>query len=97
MAKFRVYTDSKDRFRWKFIATNKKVVAKSSRSFAKREECVQSVSLLQKEISGAPVKHRVGKAPPKKTPALSAAPRAPLAPRQASPTNAPPRTPPIGR
>ena len=97
MAKFRVYTDSKDQYRWKFIASNRKVVAKSSRAFAKREECLQSLTLLQKEIAGAPVKHRVGKAAPKKSPALSAAPRAPVAPRQASPGNSPPRTPPIGR
>lgn len=55
MAKFTVYTDKHDEYRWKFTASNDVVVAKSGESYKKQEDCLASLSLLQKDIGGAPV------------------------------------------
>jgi len=77
MPKFTVYTDRDEKFRWKFTASNKRVVARSGKGYGRKEECLQSLGLLQKEISGAPVRHRLGKRDPSKTPAPSASPRTP--------------------
>jgi uncharacterized protein YegP (UPF0339 family) len=96
MPKFTVYTDKNDKFRWKFIASTKRVVARSGKAYGRKEECLQSLGLLQKEISGAPVKHRVGKTGARKPGVQAASPRPPVAPRQAAPAN-PSRTPPTSR
>jgi len=97
MAKFTVYADKKNQFRWKFTASNKRVVARSFKAFARKEECLQSLTLLQKEISGAPVKHRVGKPAPGKPAAQASSARPPITPRQAAPSAQPSRTPPTSR
>ncbi len=55
MAKFTVYTDKHNEYRWKFTASNDAVVAKSGESYKKQEDCLASLSLLQKDIGGAPV------------------------------------------
>jgi uncharacterized protein YegP (UPF0339 family) len=53
VAKFTVYTDKHNEFRWKFIASNNTVIAKSGESFKKQEDCLTSLTLLQKDITGA--------------------------------------------
>lgn len=57
MSMFTVYTDKQNEFRWKFTAANNAVIAKSSESFKVREDCVQSVTMLQKDVAGATVTH----------------------------------------
>ena len=61
MAKFTVYTDKHNEFRWKFIASNNVVVAKSGESYIKQEDCIASLSILQKDIGGAPVGYQLRK------------------------------------
>jgi len=61
MAKFTVYTDKHNAFRWKFIASNNVVVAKSGESYQRQEDCLASLGLLQKDIGGAPVGYQLRK------------------------------------
>ena len=72
MPKFTVYTDKHEAFRWRFTASDDRVIAKSSEGYRNREECLRSLALLQKDAPGASVKHRVRKGSQK-----SAAPGAP--------------------
>ena len=66
MSKFTVYTDKHNEFRWKFHANNDSVVARSSEGFKRKEECLSSVSLLQKDIAGSTVVQDVLVAPQQK-------------------------------
>ncbi len=59
MAKFTVYTDKHEQFRWRFKASNDQVVAKSSEGYGRKEDCLQALSLLQRDIAGAAVTHKV--------------------------------------
>jgi uncharacterized protein YegP (UPF0339 family) len=55
MAKFTLYTDKNNDFRWKFLASNDQVVARSSEAFRNRDDCVRSLELLKKDIGGSTV------------------------------------------
>jgi uncharacterized protein YegP (UPF0339 family) len=59
MSKFTVYADKQNEFRWKFMASNNSVIAKSYESFKRKEDCLVSLSLLQKDITGAAIDHEV--------------------------------------
>jgi len=61
MAKFTVYTDKHNEYRWKFIASNDVVVAKSGESYKLEADCLASLALLQKDIGGAPVGYQLRK------------------------------------
>jgi uncharacterized protein YegP (UPF0339 family) len=78
MSKFTVYTDKHEEFRWKFLANDESVVARSSGGFKRREDCLASVEVLRKDIAGATVLQAAA-APSK---AKGASPKAP-APNQA--------------
>ncbi len=78
MSKFTVYTDKQSEFRWKFAANDNTIIAKSSQGYKVKEECLTSLSLLQKDITGATVDHEVRAAAPQ----ASASP-APVAPAPA--------------
>lgn len=55
MSRFTLYTDKNNDFRWKFIASNDQVVARSSDVFNTKEEAIQSLELLKKDIGVATV------------------------------------------
>lgn len=105
MAKFTVYTDKHSEFRWKFLASNNTVVAKSGESYKKQEDCLASLSLLQKDIGGAAVDYQLRngvtplnavKAAPAPAPSVAAAPAvvpAPVAASAPAPSSAPSVTP----
>jgi uncharacterized protein YegP (UPF0339 family) len=61
MAKFTVYNDKHFEFRWKFVGSNGRVVAKSGEGFKKQEDCVTSLTLLQKDIPGAALDYQLRK------------------------------------
>ncbi len=65
MSKFMLYTDKNNDFRWKFAASNDKVVARSSEGFRSKDDCIKSLELLQKEITGATVDPTVQTQPTK--------------------------------
>ena len=95
MAKFTVYTDKHNEFRWKFHASNNVVVAKSGESYIKQEDCLAALSLLQKDIGGAPVGYQLRKGvhptTAVKAPAAVAAPAIVASPAIASPPAVPPQ------
>jgi len=55
MSKFTLYTDKNNDFRWKFLASNDQVVARSSEAFRNKDDCVKSLELLKKDIGGSTV------------------------------------------
>ena len=55
MARFTLYTDKNNDFRWKFIANDDQVVARSSDVFNTKEEAIKSLELLKKDIGGSTV------------------------------------------
>lgn len=55
MSKFTLYTDKNNDFRWKFLASNDQVVARSSEAFRSKDDCVKSLELLKKDIGGSTV------------------------------------------
>jgi uncharacterized protein YegP (UPF0339 family) len=65
MAKFTLYTDKNNDFRWKFLAADEKVVARSSEGYHSKEECIKSLETLQKEIGGATLDPTIQTAPAK--------------------------------
>jgi uncharacterized protein YegP (UPF0339 family) len=64
MSKFTVYTDKQNEFRWKFAANDNTVIAKSSQGYKAKEDCLTSLTLLQKDITGAAVDHEIRAAAP---------------------------------
>jgi uncharacterized protein YegP (UPF0339 family) len=86
MSKFTVYADNQNEFRWKFAANDNTVIAKSSQGFKVKEECLTSLSLLQKEVGGATVDHEVRTTSPQVSP--SPAPVAPAPALASSPVAA---------
>lgn len=65
MSKFTLYTDKNNDFRWKLVASNDSVVARSSEGFRSKDDCIKSLELARKEISGATVDPTVQAAPSK--------------------------------
>jgi uncharacterized protein YegP (UPF0339 family) len=55
MSRFTLYTDKNNDFRWKFIASDDQVVARSGGVFRSKEEAIQSLDLLRKDIGAATV------------------------------------------
>ena len=55
MSRFTLYTDKNNDFRWKFIANNDQVVARSSDVFNTKEEAIKSLELLKLDIGVATV------------------------------------------
>jgi uncharacterized protein YegP (UPF0339 family) len=74
MSKFTLYTDKHNDFRWKFLASNDQVVARSSEAYRSKEDAVKSLELLRKDIGGATVDPEVQTVQSKGMPQRSAAP-----------------------
>jgi len=55
MSSFHVYKDIKGEFRWRFVATNGKIIAVSSEGYTAKKDCEHGIDLLKKEAAGAPV------------------------------------------
>ncbi len=65
MSKFILYTDKNNDFRWKFVAANDQVIARSSEPYRVKDDCLKSLAQLQKDITGATVDPVVQVAPTK--------------------------------
>ena len=83
MSKFTLYTDKNNDFRWKFLASNDQVVARSSEAFRNKDDCVKSLELLKKDIGGSTVDPEVqasqSKGMPQRVPVPAPAPAVVLA------------------
>jgi len=89
MSKFAIYTDKNHDFRWKFIANNEAVIARSSEGFRRREDCLASLALLQKDIPGAVVIPDASGPPAPRVVSSSSAPAATTPAAAPSPSAAP--------
>jgi uncharacterized protein YegP (UPF0339 family) len=93
MAKFTVYGDKHFEFRWKFVGSNGRVIAKSGEGFKKQEDCIAALDLLRADITGAALDYQLPKgvhpASPARTGAAPAVATIPASPAiAASPAGA---------
>lgn len=51
--KFQVYQDARDKCRWTLVASNGKVIAKSSESYNSREACDRSMEIARRAADAA--------------------------------------------
>jgi len=47
LGKFKIYRDSQNEWRWKFISTNGRVIFQSSESYKKRNAMLNSIDIAQ--------------------------------------------------
>ena len=52
---FYVYRDAKKQWRWRFRASNGEIIAVSSESYVRREDCEHGIELIKREGPKAPV------------------------------------------
>ncbi|QVL29815.1 DUF1508 domain-containing protein [Telmatocola sphagniphila] len=55
MAKFEVYKDKAGEFRWRFVATNGRIIAVSSEGYKSKNHCTHGIDLILTEGKKAPV------------------------------------------
>lgn len=55
MARFETYQDNKNEWRWRFVATNGRIIAVSSEGYRAEPDCVNGINLVQNEGPKAPV------------------------------------------
>jgi uncharacterized protein YegP (UPF0339 family) len=65
MSKFTLYTDKNHDFRWKFVANNEAIVARSSEGYRSKEDCIKSLEVLRSDIGASTVDPEVQVAPTK--------------------------------
>ena len=54
MAKFEVYTDKAEEYRWRLRADNGQIIA-SGEGYRKRNDCLHCIDLIKEQASGAEV------------------------------------------
>ena len=55
MAKFTLYNDKLGDFRWRFLADDNAVIAKSSEGHKTKADCLASIEAIRKDAPGAAV------------------------------------------
>lgn len=55
MAGFDVYEDEAGEWRWRFKASNGRIMADSGEGYTKRGDCEAAIATIKKEIPTAPV------------------------------------------
>lgn len=55
MAKFEIYRDARDEFRWRFQANNGKVLAESGEGYLNRVNCEHGIILIKQEAGNATI------------------------------------------
>jgi uncharacterized protein YegP (UPF0339 family) len=51
--KFEVYQDKKGEWRWKFRASNSKIIADSGEGYKDKKDCLHGIDLVKKESPNA--------------------------------------------
>lgn len=54
-ARFHVYKDVKNEWRWRFVARNSRIIAVSSESYHNLKDCEHSIGLVQAHGAAAPL------------------------------------------
>lgn len=55
MARFEAYTDSKNEWRWRFVAGNGRIIAVASEGYRSEADCLNGIRIVQAEGAKAPV------------------------------------------
>jgi uncharacterized protein YegP (UPF0339 family) len=55
MSKFELYKDNAGEYRWRFVASNGKIIAVSSESYKAKADCEHGIDLVKKEGPAAQV------------------------------------------
>ena len=53
MARFQYYQDARGEWRWRFRASNHKIIAVSSEGYTNKVDCLHSISLVKTQASDA--------------------------------------------
>jgi uncharacterized protein YegP (UPF0339 family) len=53
--KFEVYQDKKGEWRWKFRASNSKIIADSGEGYKDKKDCLHGIDLFKKESGDADI------------------------------------------
>jgi len=60
MAKFTIYKDLKNEFRWRFIANNGQIIADSGEGYTSKENCKAGINFVKTNAPNAPVYDQSG-------------------------------------
>jgi uncharacterized protein YegP (UPF0339 family) len=55
MARFVIYKDTRNEFRWRFIADNGKIVADSAEGYIAKSDCERGIQIVKQQSPGASV------------------------------------------
>lgn len=55
MSKFEIYKDAGGQYRWRFTASNGKIIAVSSESYVNKSDCQAAIALVKRDAPTAPV------------------------------------------
>ncbi len=53
MAEFEIYKDTRLEFRWRFIASNGKILAESAEGYINTANCEHAIILIKQQVSNA--------------------------------------------
>lgn len=56
--RFRIYKDSRNQFRWRLLARNRKVIADSGESYKEKRNCMKAINLIRVNGSYAVIDDR---------------------------------------
>lgn len=45
--KFEVYQDNKDEWRWRYVASNGRIIADSGEGYSRKEDCLHGIELMK--------------------------------------------------
>lgn len=55
MAKFQLYKDKANEWRWRLRAGNNKIIADSGEGYVRKSDCEDAINLVKQEAPSAPV------------------------------------------
>jgi uncharacterized protein YegP (UPF0339 family) len=55
MARFELYRDSQNQWRWRFVASNGRTIADSGEGYHNKQDCLDGITLVKTDAPGAPV------------------------------------------
>ena len=57
-SQFEVYTDKAGEWRWRFRASNSKIIADSSEGYKEKSDCLHGIDLVKKEAPNAKIVYK---------------------------------------
>lgn len=55
MARFEIYRDGKNEFRWRFLSLNGRIIAVASEGYRSEADAVRGIELVQRDAAGSPI------------------------------------------